>query len=273
MSDQRQDLRGCRPEDQGMSIHTRKITDSCRDKDCIEDLRVFLPGTGQSVLENANHVRIRCGELIHSRVNLEPVAFDRSHYCVDVTFFYRLLVDCVTGIEKPTTIDGLAFFSKRVVLCGEDARAYTYRSDDPNTPELGPVAANNHPAAVVEVLDPMVLSYKVREVCDCRCDDPTGPIPQRVRAMFDEDLVMGNERRRLYVTLGQFSIIRMERDVQVVIPVVSYSVPMKECTDTDNRTEDPCEMFAKIPFPTTEFSPRNCDRKDPDPHRGGCSRC
>ena len=25
---------------QAMSIHTRKITDSCRDKDCIEDLRV-----------------------------------------------------------------------------------------------------------------------------------------------------------------------------------------------------------------------------------------
>ena len=34
----------CRPEDlrEAMSIHTRKITDSCRDKDCIEDLRVYL---------------------------------------------------------------------------------------------------------------------------------------------------------------------------------------------------------------------------------------
>ena len=25
-----------------LSIHTRKITDSCRDKDCIADLRVYL---------------------------------------------------------------------------------------------------------------------------------------------------------------------------------------------------------------------------------------
>ena len=34
----------CRPEDlrEAVSIHTRKITDSCRDKDCIEDLRVYL---------------------------------------------------------------------------------------------------------------------------------------------------------------------------------------------------------------------------------------
>ena len=32
----------CRPEDlrEAVSIHTRKVTDSCRDKDCIEDLRV-----------------------------------------------------------------------------------------------------------------------------------------------------------------------------------------------------------------------------------------
>ena len=40
MSDKCQDILRCDPEDlrQAMSIHTRKITDSCRDKDCIEDL-------------------------------------------------------------------------------------------------------------------------------------------------------------------------------------------------------------------------------------------
>ena len=42
MSDQCLDTLRCNPEDlrQAMSIHTRKITDSCRDKDCIADLRV-----------------------------------------------------------------------------------------------------------------------------------------------------------------------------------------------------------------------------------------
>ena len=34
-----------------MSIHTRKITDSCRDKDCIEDLRVYLTTGSQSQLD------------------------------------------------------------------------------------------------------------------------------------------------------------------------------------------------------------------------------
>lgn len=34
----------CSPDDlrEAMSIHTKKITDACRDKDCIEDLRVYL---------------------------------------------------------------------------------------------------------------------------------------------------------------------------------------------------------------------------------------
>ena len=44
MADQRADTLRCNPQDlrQAMSIHTRKITDSCRDKDCIEALRVYL---------------------------------------------------------------------------------------------------------------------------------------------------------------------------------------------------------------------------------------
>ena len=44
MSEQCLDTLHCDPQDlrQAMSIHTRKITDACRDKDCIEDLRVYL---------------------------------------------------------------------------------------------------------------------------------------------------------------------------------------------------------------------------------------
>jgi hypothetical protein len=38
---------------QALAIHTRKITDSCRDKDCIEDLRVYLTQGSQSILDTA----------------------------------------------------------------------------------------------------------------------------------------------------------------------------------------------------------------------------
>ena len=250
---------GCQPET--MSIHTRKITDACRDKDCIEDLRVYLTKSSQCTLENAASVRVRCADLVYAYIDVEPVAFDRNHYCVDVTFFYRILADAVVVVNRPVTLTGLASFSKRAVLCGEDSHAHVFTSD---TRLCGPDGASafsaNRPTAVVEVLDPMVLSSRVREVCDCKCHDLAAQIPGCVQSLFDEDLMTSGERRRLFVTLGQFSIIRLERDAQFVIPVVDYAIPTKECCDTPGcLSEDPCEMFSRIPFPVQQFSPTGCD--------------
>jgi len=252
MAEQTQDALRCGGQ-QSMSIHTRKITDSCRDKDCIEDLRVYLTTGSQAQLDSAPNARIRCAELITARVDVEKAAFDGHHYCVNVTFYYRILADAVMGTRRPTTLYGLAVFSKRAVLCGEDSRAHIYRSD-----RRAGIDGADLPVAVVEVLDPMVLDSKVKEVCDCGCDVHF-QIPEDIRDRFDEGLVLSGEQRRLYVTLGQFSIIRLERDVQIVVPVVSYSVPSKQCCDTPGCTEDPCEMFSRIPFPEDQFSPKDCD--------------
>lgn len=119
--------------------------------------------------------------------------------------------------------------------------------------------------SMVEVLDPMVLSSKVREVCECKCKENTSvQIPGSISGLFDEELVVSGESRRLFVTLGQFSIIRLERDAQLVVPVLDYSLPTKECCDAVGCAEDPCEMFSRIPFPTAQFSPKNCDRQEQD---------
>ena len=111
----------------------------------------------------------------------------------------------------------------------------------------------------VEVLDPMVLSSCVKEVQDCGCGDPAISFPTDICAMFDEELVLSGDKRRLFVTLGQFSIIRLERDAQLVVPVLDYSIPTKECCDTPGCGEDPCEMFSRIPFPDDQFAPKDCD--------------
>lgn len=116
--------------------------------------------------------------------------------------------------------------------------------------------------SMVEVLDPMVLSSKVKDVCDCDGKDSTVvQIPANICQLFDDELVLSGDRRRLYVTLGQFSIIRLERDAQLVVPVLDYSLPTKECCDSPGCAEDPCEMFSRIPFPANQFAPRNCDRQ------------
>jgi hypothetical protein len=199
---------------------------------------------------------------------VEPVAFDRHHYCIDVTFYYRILADATVGSSRPAALYGLAVFSKRAVLCGEDSPAHIFRSDTRlGEPDGLTIASANRPTAVVEVLDPMVLSSKVTEVCDCHCKD-TVQIPGSIRSLFDEELVLTGERRRLLVTLGQFSIIRLERDAQLVVPVLEYSLPTKECCDNPGCAEDPCEMFSRIPFPAAQFSPKGCDRQDSCDHYG-----
>ena len=124
--------------------------------------------------------------------------------------------------------------------------------------------------SVVEVLDPMVLSSKVRERCDCT-EGVVTQIPSRILQMFDEELVLSGEARRLYVTLGQFSIIRLDRDAQLVVPILAYSMPTKECCEAPGCAEDPCEMFSRIPFPDGQFAPRGCDGGDcPEERSGGC---
>lgn len=271
MSEQASDTLRSSPGEgrQTMSIHTRKITDSCRDKDCIEDLRVYLTTGSQAILDNAANARVRCAELLTTYIDVEPVAFDGHHYCIDVTFYYRILADAVVGSCRPAALYGLAVFTKRAVLCGEDSRAHIYRSDTRLCGPDGPTRASaNLPTAVVEVLDPMVLSSRVRDVCECACgESATVQIPGDIRTMFDEELVLSGDKRRLFVTLGQFSIVRLERDAQLVVPVLEYSLPTKECCETPGCAEDPCEMFSRIPFPAKEFSPKSCDRqtdsKDP----------
>jgi len=164
MSEQCMDTLRCDPQDlrQAMSIHTQKITDACRDKDCIEDLRVYLTTGSQALLDSCASVRVRCAELLYSSIEVEPVAFDRNHYCIDVTFYYRILADATVGVNRPVALQGLAMFSKRVVLCGEDSRAhiYTSRTRLNGNDGLSRVSAN-HPTAVVEVTDTNSQATKI----------------------------------------------------------------------------------------------------------------
>ena len=152
---------------------------------------------------------------------------------------------------------------ERAVLCGEEgcSHIFTSRTQAPQGECFNLVRADL-PTAVVEVLDPMVLSSKVRDVCECNCETAAVQIPPCIREMFDEDLVISGDRRRMFVTLGQFSIIRLERDAQLVVPVLDYSIPTKECCESPDCAEDPCELFSRIPFPTARFTPKGCDKAE-----------
>ena len=76
MSEHCQESLRCSPDDlrQALSIHTRKITDSCRDKDCIEDLRVYLSKGSQALLDASAGAKVRCADLLYTYIDVETQA-------------------------------------------------------------------------------------------------------------------------------------------------------------------------------------------------------
>lgn len=249
-------------------IHTNQIVDSCFDKDCVEDLRVYLTEPSQTALEAATGAKVRSAELLYTRVGVEPLAYKHGSYAVDLTFYYRILGDATVGGVRPTTMVGLAVFAKRTVLYGSRSKTKVFRSGT-EIPVCDELLHADLPEAVVEALDPMILSSKVMAFCECRrCETEVTEIPANIAGCFGDPLALTGESKRLYVTIGQFSTVRLERGTQLSIPVCEYCAPTRECCDEEGCEEDPCELFGKIDFPMRAFFPES--RPEPS---GGCKPC
>ena len=247
---------------EAVCIHTKKIFDSCKDRDCVEDLRVYPTRCSQDMIDRAQSVKAKCAELLYAYIDVEPVTFNRGFYTVDVRYFYRITADAFVGAARQVEVCGLAVFDKRTVLFGSDGGAKVFSSRDEDGAQVQCVPRAAVPDAVVEAVDPLILNLKLVDVCECRpCDCVCLDIPEGVTACFGEDLVMSGDLHRLFVTLGQFSIIRMERDTQLLIPAYDYCVPTKDCSCGGSGDEpgqqDPCEMFQQVQFPVNEFFPPN----------------
>lgn len=256
---------------EAVCIHTRKIFDSCKDKDCIEDLRIYPTRNSQEVIERAMSIKAGTAELLYAYIDVEPVGFNRGFYTVDVRYFYRVTADAFVGASRPVQVCGLAVFDKRVILFGSEGSAKVFQSIGCGM-NGNCVKGNNLPCAVVEAVDPIVLNMKLVDVCECRhCDCDMAEVPVDINACFGSDLVFGGENRRLLVSLGQFSIIRLERDTQLLMPAYDYCLPEKECTCGND--DDPCEIFRQVKFPVDEFFPPNTICTCADTYRDVRSGC
>lgn len=232
---------------EAVCINTRKIFDSCKDKDCVDDLRVYPSVSSQSYIENAMSIRPKSAELLYVAVKVEPVGFNRGYFTVDCSYFYRLTGETFPNCQLCT---GLAVFDKRVMLFGSEGSVKSFSSDSP----MPALASTELPIAVVTSVDPIALHMRLS---DCECPQPCEMeprcIPPFIAAAFAEPLVLCDSPRRWYATLGQFSIIRLERDTQLLIPAYDYCLPDKDCPGSSD--DDPCALFSRIRFPVEEFFP------------------
>lgn len=242
-----------RRQGESVCIHSQKIFDSCKDKDCLEDLRVYLTTSSQEVLNRALSVKAKSTELLFSTIDVEPVSFNRGCCTVDVRFYYLVVADAFVGSPRPVEITGISVFDKRVILFGGESSSKTFSSRPLETL----ASYGTLPTAYMEAVDPIVLGIKMLDVVDgrpgdCSCFD----LPDQVKARLEEDVTTTCDGRRLLISLGQFSIIRLERDTQLVIPVIDYCLPEKECNCGDVPVpEDPCTLFRQVNFPVDEFFP------------------
>ena len=210
------------------------------------------------VINRALSVKGGSAKLLYVYVDVEPVSFNRGFYTVDMRFFYSVTLQAYLSCPAPVTVEGLCVFDKRVILFGSEGNAKIFSSQmriDAMDRQL--LEQSNLPTAVVEAVDPIVLDAKLVECCESRCCDcDICEIPACVCQCFGCELTMGDDYRRAFVTLGQFSIIRLERDSQLLIPAYDYCMPSKECT-AGGGEEDPCAIFRQVQFPVEEFFPPN----------------
>ena len=227
------------------------------ERDCLEDLQVILTRRGQEIVDQAINIKVRSAEIIWVYTDLEEVPFNEGYFTVDIKYFFKVVLDVFRGVGRPIEVEGLATFDKKVILFGSEGSSKVFSSKyDPGCQMPQMWEKNNLPKAVVEVVDPIALAAKVVDSCDCSCNccccDCTD-IPDNICRCFEDDLVLGDSARTVYVTLGLFTIIKIERNVQLRIPAIDFCVPTKECLAA---TEDnPCDLFNTLKFPLDEFFP------------------
>ena len=107
---------------------------------------------------------------------------------------------------------------------------------------------------VVEAVDPIILNMRLVDgECPVCGDTGATDVPEFIHTAFETPIDMTPVQQIIYVTLGQFSIIRIERDSQLLVPVYDYCLPDKECAGPCE--DDPCALFSRIDFPVDEFFP------------------
>ncbi|CCZ19770.1 MAG TPA: hypothetical protein DD628_06045 [Clostridiales bacterium] len=266
-------------------IDTNRILDSCRDKDCFEDVPVYLTDVGNETVDRSSNARVKCAEVVSASLSVDPVPFNRGFYHINMRIYVKIVAECCTCMGRPQDVEGIAVVDKQVILYGSEGNVNIFKSDPENNSfcpsgRLKENMSSNLPTAVLEVVDPIVLGAKIMEFCRCNpspcgcggnsgscCGSVSsqpatcpgsncitdGDMPESVCGCVSGRLCFEETGKRLLVSLGFFSVVRIERPGQFLVTGNEYTVPEKECISPN--ADNPCDIFKHIAFPVDEFYP------------------
>ena len=260
MPDSRCSCNGPSIPKESICIDTYRVLDSCRDKDCFEDTMVYLTDFGKEIIERTTAVRAKSACVVYANISVDPISFNRGFYQINIKIYVKLRFEACVCRGSSQEFEGIAVVEKKVILYGSEGNVNIYKSNAEENfckiPDLSHAeCSSNTPRAVLEIADPIVLGVKIEHEhhhhgCCCCC---ASDIPEHVCACLTAPINDSECQRILTVSLGFFSVVRMERPAQILISGCEYSVPDKECVISED--ESPCSIFKNMQFPINEFSP------------------
>ncbi|WMJ23440.1 hypothetical protein RBG61_01880 [Paludicola sp. MB14-C6] len=221
----------------------------------MEDLQVYFTPINQAIIDQAIGVKVRCVKVYTVQMAVEPVPFNKGFYSVDMKFYFLVKLDCMrAGQTCPDAVEGISVFCKKVILYGSEGSVNTFTSDvvTTNGSTCGfSCCDENAPRASVSVVNPICLACNLCDAPNC-LKQVTFNCPKEVEDLFDDEFNTYNPIKVVYISIGLFSIVQLQRSIQMMVPAYDFCIPNKECVATN---DDPCEIFKKIKFPVNEFFP------------------
>ena len=108
---------GSKPET--VCIDTNRILDSCRDRDCFEDVKVLLTCFGNDILEHTTNIRAKSARIAGTQICIDPIKFNRGFYSVNIRFYVTVTFEaCLCG-GKTQEFDGVAVLEIGRASCRE----------------------------------------------------------------------------------------------------------------------------------------------------------
>ena len=244
---------------ENICIDTYRVLDSCRDKDCFENVKVYLTEFGEEIIERTTAIRAKCAKIVSAYIDVVDVPFNRGFYQLNIKIYVKIVCEACISQGHIQEFEGIAVVEKKVVLFGSEGNVSVFKSEPGvssfcNSNECDASRSNTLPRAVIETVDPIILNISVVEpkvypCCCCCCLDD---IPEYVSSRVNGRLCDRDERT-LVVSLGFFSVVRIERPAQLLINATEYNIPEKECIAA--KEDDPCTLFRSMSFPIDEFAP------------------
>jgi hypothetical protein len=255
---------------EAVCVQVEKVYDHCREKDCIEDAEVDFCEDVQCILDKAIKVRVKDAEVVKVLADLDDVPFRRGFFTVNVRYKIKLRVEfcfrdqfgnLVTSEPKV----GFVWFNKTVFLFGSEGQVKIFSTTEPELKVCSPNASDgddcgvtlqqdNLPIVKVEVAEPLVLNAQIKRI---RCHKGKENYSYEDNDGLGDDNAVAGRRffppMSVVVTIGLFSIIKLTRMVQLLIPAFDFCIPTRECVSA--REENACDLFDTIDFPFDQFFP------------------